>query len=71
MPSIEEVKYHLDELPWSCKVILFANDVRIMQEYDQPPGILSVYSKSLNSHFDFAYKNNDFEDWTIFLPGQQ
>lgn len=70
MPSVEDVKYFLNDLPAEYKKILYAPDLRIFQEYDQPTGILSAFSKQLNKHFDFSYNSQDFDDWTVFIPGQ-
>lgn len=64
--SIPQLKYELDDLPMELKQILYANDVQILDEPDQQEGIYSVFSKSLNKSFDFSYKHEDFDDWTIF-----
>jgi hypothetical protein len=64
--SIPQLKYELYDLPVELKQILYASDAQILDEPDQQDGIYSVYSKSLNKSFDFSYKHEDFDDWTIF-----
>ncbi len=66
--SIDSLKYHLQDLPSQLKTILLAPDAQILDEPDQPIGIYSVHSKSLNAHFEFSYGNEDMEDWTVISP---
>lgn len=65
-----KIDYFLDELPPELKSILYAPDVQILDEPDQPEGIFTVYSKSLDKFFQFAFGNEDHEDWTVFASGQ-
>lgn len=65
-----KINYFLDELPPNLKLILNSPDAQILDEPDQPEGIFTVYSKSMRNFFQFAFGNEDHEDWTVFIPGQ-